>query len=67
MKYLSQPEQRRQHSANVMTAVQLEAHLLNLKREILAGDFTKVVEFQQFIQYAPTEMKQRLDPHRKVT
>jgi hypothetical protein len=61
MKYLSRDEQRRNHSQNVMAAINLECHLHNLVRSIIEGDTTKLSEFQQFIQYAPIAMKERID------
>jgi hypothetical protein len=53
-------EQRKQHDHKLMASVGLECHLMNLHREIIAGDSTKLPEFQQMVQYAPQEMKSRL-------
>jgi hypothetical protein len=60
MKTLTVSEQRDRHVAQCMVSVGLEAHLRNLVREIQAGDSTKLVEFQQFLRYAPREMVVRI-------
>jgi hypothetical protein len=60
-KFLTRAEQRIRRSGAMMAAVNLEAHLRNLVREILAGDTAKLVEFQQFIRYAPDAMRARID------
>jgi hypothetical protein len=43
-----------------MVSIGLECHLMNLHRDITNGDTTKIVDFQQMIQYAPEEMKERI-------
>ena len=43
-----------------MVAVGLECHLRNLVREIKNGELQKLVEFQQFLRYAPREMVARI-------
>lgn len=48
---------RRKASAKLMVGVGLWAHLQNLKQEILAGDASKLDEFQQMVQYAPERMR----------
>jgi hypothetical protein len=57
---LTREEQRARASRRLMTSVGLHAHLRNLIREIKAGDASKLSEFQQFVQYAPAEMKSQL-------
>ena len=67
VKCKSRQEQRERYSANMMTALQLELHLRNLLREALdpgttAGDkFKAAADFQQYVQYAPLEMKVRVN------
>jgi predicted RNA-binding protein len=60
IKTLSVHEQRDRISRNMVNAINLEFHLRNLLREIRNGELQKLVEFQQFIQYAPTETKIRI-------
>lgn len=57
---LSRDEQRIKARHKLMLSVGLCAHLQNLIREIKAGNINKLTEFQQFVQYAPTEMKSKL-------
>lgn len=60
MKTLTVGEQRERNAAQCMVGIGLEAHLRNLVREVLAGDTTKLVEFQQFLRYAPPVMVARV-------
>lgn len=53
-------QQRRRHVHKLMLSIQLHSHLNNLMREILAGDASQLPEFQQYIQYAPPEMRDSL-------
>lgn len=57
---LTREEQRIKQSHNQMLSIQLDCHLHNLISDILKGDANKLPEFQQFIQYAPPEMKLRM-------
>lgn len=57
---LTRAQQRAKDTQSTMTSVQLECHLHNLIRDILTGDTSKLVEFQQFIQYTPPATKTRL-------
>ena len=59
-KTLSRGEQRGRTSARLMVSIGLEAHLRNLATDALAGDQDAVREFQEFVQYAPPEMKARV-------
>jgi len=56
-------QQRQQQAHQSMSSFGLYCHLLNLSRDILAGDTAKIPEFQQFIQYAPAGMKDQLRDH----
>lgn len=56
----SRSEQRQSSDRSVMLSANLEAHLINLLKEIESGATSKLVEFQQFIQYAPQEMRLRM-------
>ena len=56
MKVLTRDQQRKKSERKQMASVHLYAHLSNLIREILAGDTTKLPEFQEMIQYAPAAM-----------
>lgn len=60
LKPLTRDEQRRRSTNDAMIAVGLECHLRNLVREIHSGEFHKLQEFQQFVQYAPPEMKENI-------
>lgn len=60
-KILSRPEQRAKAEHNAMVAMGLEAHLINLTRQILSGELSQLGEFQQMIQYASPEMRARID------
>lgn len=54
---LTSRELERQRETNrKMTALGLHCHLLNLIREIRAGETDKLVDFQQMLRYAPPEM-----------
>lgn len=53
-------EQRQGQAHRQLLALGLEAHLRLLVFDILAGDKSKLTEFQQAVQYAPPEMKLRL-------
>lgn len=57
---LSREEQRAREAHRAMLPIQLWCHLQNLIREIKAGDASKLIEFQQFAQYAPAEMRMKL-------
>ena len=60
---LTREEQRKLMSQQFMLALGLECKLRLLMTAILAGDRTAFVEFQQLIQYAPPELKDRLLDH----
>jgi hypothetical protein len=47
-------------AAKLMVGVGLVAHLHNLVEDILKGDASKLSDFQQYIQFAPNNVKQRL-------
>jgi hypothetical protein len=54
-------QQRAEVEAKLMSAVNLQAHLTNLIHAIIVGKRTDLLaEFQQFVQYAPPEMKDTL-------
>jgi hypothetical protein len=66
-KVKSRKEQRREQDQQLMVALGLEAHLRNLADDILSGSgktdartSENFAEFQQFVQYASPEMKDRL-------
>lgn len=60
MKIQKVDEQRKRHTHRLMVSVGLECHLINLQNEILAGNVSKVQEFQQMVQYAPPLMREKL-------
>jgi len=60
---LTREEQRKLMSQQFMLALGLECKLRLLMTAILAGDRTAFVEFQQLIQHAPPELKDRLLDH----
>jgi hypothetical protein len=60
MKYLSRKEQRDRHEARSMLSLGLEAHLRNLINDAHNGEQGALVDFQQSIQYAPQEMRDRI-------
>ena len=51
---------RRRETHRLMVGVGLVCHLHNLVREILAGDASKLPEFQEFVQYAPMSVKAKI-------
>jgi hypothetical protein len=53
-------EQRRKIASKLMVSIGLQAHLKNLTREILSGNYSKIPEFQEFIRYAPEELRSKL-------
>jgi hypothetical protein len=57
---LNRADQRRRQDRSLMLSVQLYAHFHNLVDAILAGDASKLSEFQQYIQYAPPLMREEL-------
>ena len=57
---LTRDEQRTRHQLRSQLAVGLWCHLHNLMEDVLAGDVKKAQEFQQFIQYAPQEMREEI-------
>ncbi len=57
---MTRQQQRDRDSARMMLSIQLEAHLRNLVSEVKGGNLTKLIEFQQAAQYAPSEMKDRI-------
>jgi hypothetical protein len=57
---LTAQQQRDQNTSRLVIAIGLEAHLKILIQEILSGDKTKLLQFQQDVQYAPKELKLRL-------
>lgn len=61
MKILTVPEQRAQQTARLLTSAFLELQLRSLVRAALRGDARATADFQQLIQYAPTEMRTRID------
>lgn len=60
MKHMTRDEERVRHSRSVQVAVGLECKLTGLIRESLAGNKDALVDFQQFIQYAPQPMRERV-------
>ncbi len=60
MKFLTREEVRDQHSRRVRLAIGLECHLRNLVREVQQGNADKLVDFQQYIQYTPQPMRERI-------
>jgi hypothetical protein len=57
---LTVQQQRDRNTRRLMINIGLEAHLQLLIQEILAGDTSKLMQFQQDVQYAPIELKTRL-------
>ena len=53
-------QQHQQEDRLLMATVGLEAHLINLSREIKAGEKDKLAEFQEMVRYAPPEMASKL-------
>lgn len=54
-------EQRRELDAKMMNTLQLWAHCQNLLREILQqGNILALTEFQQFSQYLPPELRNKI-------
>jgi hypothetical protein len=43
-----------------MVSLNLELELNSLMRDILGGDTSKLVRFQQYLQYAPEPTRERL-------
>ncbi len=60
MKHLTRDEERVQYSRRVQVAIGLECHLRNLVREIRGGSTEKLIDFQQYIQYAPLPVRERI-------
>jgi|HubBroStandDraft_2_1064218.scaffolds.fasta_scaffold15098_3 hypothetical protein len=61
MKLRKVAEQREHETRMMMLAIGLECHLRNLMAEILAGDVSKISEFQEFIQFAPPSLNAKLN------
>jgi hypothetical protein len=56
-------DQRREHDRLLrlsMVSLNLELELNSLMRDILGGDTSKLVRFQQYLQYAPEPTRERL-------
>lgn len=60
MKHLTREEERDQHSRRVQVAIGLECRLRCLAREAKEGSTAALVDFQQFIQYAPQPTRERI-------
>ncbi len=60
MKHLTRDEERARHSHAVNVAIGLECHLRGLVREVQSGNAEKLIDFQQYIQYAPQPMRERI-------
>lgn len=60
MKHLTREEERDQHSRRTQAAVGLECRLRSLAREASEGSAEALVDFQQFIQYAPQPTRERI-------
>jgi hypothetical protein len=58
---LSRTEQWAQREVSARLSARLELRLMSLVRSILDGDVGKLVTFQQLIQLAPPEMKERVE------
>ena len=58
---LSRSEQWAQREVSARMSARLELQLMSLVRSILDGDVGKLVTFQQLIQLAPPEMKERIE------
>ena len=58
---LSRAEQWAQREVSARLSARLELQLMSLVRSILDGDVGKLVTFQQLIQLAPPEMKERIE------
>jgi hypothetical protein len=54
-------QQRDRLQRGQIASVNLELMLRSLVREILAGEVSKLAEFQQIVQFAPREMRDRID------
>lgn len=63
----SREQQRARHSFLMAQSLFLECHLRNLIRQIRAGEAAKLVEFQQFVQYAPENMRLRVQTYLEDT
>lgn len=60
-KILTRKEQRDKQSNSVAISVNLALHLRSLAYQVIVDrDSSKLQEFQQWVQYAPAEMKQQL-------
>lgn len=57
---LTRDEQRRAAARLTMASATLELQLRSLVRRILSGEHDLLVDFQEQIQYAPPEMKLRI-------
>ena len=60
---LTREEQRKLMSQQFMLALGLECKLRLLMTSIMAGDKVAFAEFQELIQHAPPELKDRLLDH----
>ena len=58
---LSRAEQWAQREVSARLSARLELQLMSLVRSIMDGDVGKLVTFQQLIQLAPPEMKERIE------
>ena len=57
----SAPQQRSERTRNQMAAFNLGLLLRDLVRRVMAKDWSAVAEFQQAIQFAPSEMKAEIE------
>lgn len=57
---MTRRQQRDREWADSRIAFNLELRLRSLARQIMAGDRDAMVDFQQIIQYAPAEMRDRV-------
>ena len=57
---MTRRQQRAREWADLQIAFNLELRLRSLISQIMAGDRDAMVDFQQTIQYAPTEMRDRI-------
>lgn len=60
MKHLTREEERDRHSRRTRAALGLECRLRSLVREAVEGRTEALVDFQQFIQYAPQPTRERV-------
>lgn len=57
---LPRAEQRQRNEQRQMASLGLACHLDSLVHDILGGDASLLSEFQQMVQFAPPEMRERL-------